>query len=617
MNTTSKGKKQKSKSKKITTPPAVNSRKLRKKNKFLLLWLLLIIVVTAICFFPMLKNNFTNWDDEYYIINNMLLRGPDWQGIFTQPVVSNYHPLTIISLALNYGLTGTNPSSYLIFNLLLHLINTALVFYFIWTISDKKLWVASITALIFGIHPMHVESVAWASERKDVLYTLFFLLSLLQYWKFLQTNKSSRLWFCFFLFVLSLLSKPAAIILPLVLLLLDYWKGRQLNLKLVWEKIPFFIIALLFAIITVKIQSHKAIAGLDLYPLWTRPIFATYVIMIYILRFFVPYPLSAFHPYPQPDHLGFPVLISPVIIIALIVFIWYQRKNKLVVFGFLFFIVNLLLILQIISIGTTIVSERYTYVPYIGLAFLFSMLLDKYDNVIVKTVKWIVPAAIIAAFGIVTFQRTKVWKNSETLWSDAIEHYPNAPQPRTSRANYTLKLPTTNQSEKDARFKQALEDCNIAIKANSNHGPAYENREFIYFNQGKYKEAITDATTLIKLDPGNNLGYAIRGASYVRLNDDPGKALADLNKSLSLKPDNEFALDNRGTLFYNSFQKYTEAVVDFTKAISINPQQGSYYLNRSYCYYRLGDIAKAKSDAQIALQKGMTMPDSYRKSLNL
>jgi len=564
----------------------------------------------------MLRNNFTNWDDEYYVVNNMLLRGPDWQGIFSEPVVSNYHPLTIISLAINYGLTGVDPSSYLILNLCLHLINTALVFYFIWTISEKKVWVASITALIFGIHPMHVESVAWVSERKDVLYTLFFLLSLIQYWRFLQVNKSWRLWFCFFLFALSLLSKPAAIILPLVLLLLDYWKGRQLNLKLVWEKIPFFIIALVFAIITVKIQSQKAIAGLDLYPLWSRPLFACHVIMIYILRFFVPYPLSAFHPYPRPDHLGFPVLISPIFIIALLVLIWYHRKNKLIVFGFFFFIVNLLLVLQIVSIGTTIVSERYTYVPYIGLAFLLGMLLSKYGGTAAKTLKWIIPATIMAVFGIVTFERTKVWKNSETLWSDAIGHYPNAPQPRTSRANYTLKLPTTNQSEKEARFRQALEDCNVAIKANPNHGPAYENREFIYFNQARYKDAISDAGMLIKLDPGNHLGYATRGASYIHLNE-PEKALADLNKSISIKADNEFALDNRASLFYNSFQKYAEAIADFTKAININPQQGSYYLNRSYCYYRLGDIAKAKSDAQIALQKGMIMPDDYRKSLNL
>jgi Flp pilus assembly protein TadD len=601
--------------KKNIPSPQAPVKKTSKGNKnTLFLWLLLALAATAVCFFPMLKNNFTNWDDEYYVINDALLRGPDWQGIFSQPVVSNYHPLTIITLAINYGLTGLDPSSYLIFNFLLHLLNTALVFYFVWIISDKKIWVASITALIFGIHPMHVESVAWISERKDVLYTLFFLLSVIQYWKFLQTKKSLRLWFCFFLFVLSLLSKPAAIILPLVLLLLDYWKGRQLNLKLIWEKIPFFILALIFAIITVRIQSHKAIAGLDLYPLWTRPLFATYVIMIYLLRFFVPYPLSAFHPYPQPDHLGFPVLISPVFIIALIVFIWYQRKNKLIVFGFLFFVVNLLLILQIISIGTTIVSERYTYVPYIGLGFLLSMWLSRYNYV---AVKWLLPVVIIAFFGTLTFQRTQIWKNSGTLWDDAIAHYPNAPQPRTSRANYALKLPTTNQSERDAYFKQSLEDCNVAIKANSNHAPAYENREYIYFNQGKYKEAIADATTLIKLDPGNNLGYAIRGASYVRLNDDPNKALTDLNKSLSLKPDNEFALDNRASLYYNSFQKYAEAVVDFTKAISINPQQGSYYLNRSYCYYRLGDKGKAKSDAQIALQKGMSMPETYRKSLDL
>ncbi|HET9824798.1 MAG TPA: tetratricopeptide repeat protein, partial [Chitinophagaceae bacterium] len=190
-----------------------------------------------------------------------------------------------------------------------------------------------------------------------------------------------------------------------------------------------------------------------------------------------------------------------------------------------------------------------------------------------------------------------------------------APQPRTSRANYLLKLPTTNQAEKDSNFQRALEDCNVAIRANSNHGPAYENREYIYYNQNRYQDAITDATTLIKLEPGNNLGYAIRGASYSRLNE-PEKALADLNKSLSLNANNEFALDNRASLFYNSFQKYAEAATDFTRAIAINPRQGSYYLNRSYCYFRLGNIAQAKADLQVAIQKGMIVPENYRKSFN-
>ena len=162
MSSQSKHKKQKQKVK-STAAPVVAKRKPEQK-KFPLVWLLLILVVTGICFAPMLENHFTNWDDEYYVVNNMLLRGPDWKGIFTQPVVSNYHPLTIISLAINYGLTGSNPSSYLILNLLLHLANTALVFYFIWTLSNKKLWVAAVTALIFGIHPLHA-SVADAAPR--------------------------------------------------------------------------------------------------------------------------------------------------------------------------------------------------------------------------------------------------------------------------------------------------------------------------------------------------------------------------------------------------------------------------------------------------------------------
>ena len=184
--------------------------------------LLPVLALTAICYSPMLKNGFTNWDDEQYVLQNALLKGPDWVGIFTQPVVSNYHPLTIISLAINYSISGLEASSYLYFNFFLHLVNTILVFNFILKISRGSLLAALVTSALFGIHPMHVESVAWISERKDVLYTMFFLLSLIQYWGFLESQKNKNLVYCFLFFLLSLLSKPAAIILPLVLLLLDY-----------------------------------------------------------------------------------------------------------------------------------------------------------------------------------------------------------------------------------------------------------------------------------------------------------------------------------------------------------------------------------------------------------
>jgi protein O-mannosyl-transferase len=600
-------------SKKPHSPKLSKQRKSSSPKKNLLALLFTAVGITALCFLPMLNNTFTNWDDEIYVTNNPLLRGPDWQGIFTQPVSSNYHPLTLISLVINYQLSGLDPSSYLLFNYLLHLINTALVYYFIWTITDKKVTVAFFTALIFGIHPMHVESVAWISERKDLLYTLFFILSLVQYWRYLEKRKSIHYWLSFLLFILSLLSKPAAIILPLVLFLLDYWKGYKLSRKSAVNKIPYLLLSLLFAILTIKMQSHSAIAGLEIYPWWARLFFACYVIMIYFSRFFIPYPLSAFHPYPAPDHLGFAVLLSPVFILALAALLWYQRRNKEVIFGFLFFLVNLLLVLQIISIGNTIVSERYTYVPYIGLACLAGYLLTRYRS---KTPVWIVSSVVTVVFGILTFQRTKVWKDSYSLWSNVIDHYPRSPVPRTNRANYLCKeavFDTSKIAERDALFNEALEDCNVALATKPNHIPGYENREYIYYNLKKDKEAFADAQQLIKLDPRNKLGYYTRGLVYMRSND-PSRALTDFDTCISLKPDFDPALNNRGTVLVNSFQRYAQALIDFNKAISVNPE-GNYYLNRSICNYRLGDISKARADALMALQKGMAIPANYRQLL--
>src|SRR6187455_2474036 len=291
----------------VRSKPGSKSVKTKGNGKILLTWIIPILLVTGICFFPMLKNQLTNWDDEYYVVQNALLRGPDWVGIFSKPVVSNYHPITIATLAANYSMTGLDASSYLILNLLLHLINTGLVFYFIWLISGRKILVAAFSAVVFGIHPMHVESVAWVSERKDLLYTLFFLLSLIQYWYFLTKKKNKNLIYCFLFFALSILSKPAAIILPFVLLSLDYWYGRKFNQRVWLEKIPFLIVSVVFAVLTFNIQSKTAIASLDFYPLWTRFFFATYSAMMYIVRFFVPYPLSAFHSFPLTTRMPLPM----------------------------------------------------------------------------------------------------------------------------------------------------------------------------------------------------------------------------------------------------------------------------------------------------------------------
>jgi hypothetical protein len=615
------GKKKKNKPAQTGVPGTISTKTVavRTAKKPLWPWVLTILAITAICFWPMLQNGFTNWDDEGYVLKNKLLAGPDWNGIFSQPVVGNYHPLTIISLAINYSISGTDASSYLLFNYILHLVNCALVFYFIFQISGKKVYVAFFAALIFGIHPMHVESVAWVSERKDVLYTFFYLLSLISYWGYLQTGKKVKYGMSFLFFILSLLSKPAAIVLPLVLLLLDYWKGRPLNRKVFLEKLPFFLFALLVAIITLKIQSTNAVVKLDSYPLWTRPVFFSYVIIIYLVRFLFPYPLSAFHPFPQINSMGWEYIVCPLLFVGMLFMLWRFRKNKLIVFCFLFFIINLFLVAQLVSIGSSIVSERYTYVPYISIAFLIGMLISQIKSTSVKKSLIVTSTAVILIFGIISFQRISVWKNSGTLWSNVITHYPGAPIPRTNRANYdiTQAVDPANKDRAIEIYNEALEDCNVALKNKPDDVEALANRQNIYLNLNNDSLAIADADRLVKVAPENKTAYYIRGVVHVHKNE-PGLALSEFNKCLLLDPNNDYALAFRAYVFYNFYKNYKDAITDYSKIIdqNLNPQ-AYHYLNRSYCYFNLADTLHAKIDAQTALQKGAAIPDTYRKLINL
>ena len=598
-------------------PQQSKPKRQKSKSPKLWPWIIPIVLITGIFLFPMLQNGFTNWDDEYYVVQNALLRGPDWAGIFSKSVVSNYHPVTVATLAANYAMTGLDASSYLVTNLLLHLVNTGLVFYFIWLISGQKLWVAAFTALVFGIHPMHVESVAWVSERKDVLYTLFFLLSLIQYWYFLNNKNKKNLFYCFIFFAFSILSKPAAIILPGILFLLDYWFGRGSWKNHFVEKVPFLVVSVVMAVVTVKIQSKTAIAGLDFYPLWTRFFFAAYTSMMYIVRFFVPYPLSAFHPFPMTRAMPLPMMLSPIFMVALMTLVWFKRKNKLIVFSFFFFMINLILVVQLVSIGGTLLSERYTYVPYIGLAFLLGMLLDKYIGSVNKPLLWSIPAAALLVFGVMTFQRTKVWKDSDTLWTDTIKHFPTASVPRTNRANYLVSISSRpeNKGRQAELLQRALDDCTEALKTKFNHAKAYENRQNIYLRLNKDSLALADASMLIHFEPQNRLGYYTKGEVYRRFKM-PDSAIKYFNKCLEINPNTDFALNNRGSVLFNHYQKYNEALADFNKAIRLN-LSGDYFLNRSYCYYRLNQFEQAKADAITAMQKGITIPDNYKQIMKL
>jgi len=564
-----------------------------------LLWVFATCTLTAIAYYPMLANGFTNWDDPYYITENPLLRGPDWGGIFSKSVVSNCHPLTVASLALNYRVSQLSPFSYHLVDWLLHILNTGLVFYLAFNLSNGKRLVGFITALYFGIHPMHVESVAWASERKDVLYTLFFLLSLLCYLRYLERPDWKKYFGVFALFVLSLLSKPAAVTLPVVLLLMDWYRGRAIGDKNLWlEKIPFFALGLAFGLFTLQIQTENAIAEPGFYPLWQRAVFACYGFGEYIIRVFWPFPLSAIHSFPKPGVVPlsfYPALLATAVTVATA---WYFRRNKQLVFGLVFYTVNVVLVLQMLTFGNSIISERYTYVPYIGLIFAIATTLE--NSKWPKSVKnGVMSLLLLFAFGfaMVSNRQVRVWKDSQTLWTKVIESYPDNYIARTNRGNYL--------ATKLNRFEEGLADYSAILQIKPDHAHSLENRAIIYLQQHNDKAAFADAEQLVRFHPNLPKGYFLRAFAADKLQN-PDQAIADYSICIALQPHHEEAIVNRGALYFNAKQNYQKAKDDFDAAIQINPKNGAYFLFRARCWVALKNNADVLRDITTAKQLGKT-----------
>ncbi len=610
-------------------------------------WLLAGIVgFTILVLFPTLKADFVNWDDDIYITENPLLvhLSENLKTFFTEPIASNYHPLTILSLALDYQLVGMKPFWYHFVNLLFHLFNTVLVFLFIKRLSSNKTNVALIVALLFAIHPMHLESVAWISERKDVLYTFFFLLSLIFYLRHLDTPKISLLALSLFLFILSALSKPAAVTLPVVLVLIDWYLNKKLTTKTIIEKVPFFLVALIIGYVTWVIQAKTAISDFGSYTIPQRFMFAAYGSVMYIVKLFVPYNLAVLHPYPALNN-GLPIIYYITFVVALgllAAVVWSLRHTKVVAFGAMFYLINVALVLQFVSVGMAIISERYTYVPYIGLCFILAMGYHYYttQKPQMATPLLAVLLGFVGIMSIVTFNRTAVWQNSDVLWTDVINKYPDkSPVAYNNRGNY---FRNDNQQQK------ALADFNKAISLLSDYQLAYVNRGNVYFTLNRNEEAIKDYNKGIELKPDDAKAYCNRSAVQFQLGQ-YDKAIEDASKALELKPiypdawlnrsvtyavlnkhkeavedfDNYINYKDDNAKMYNwrgislrALGKQPEALLDFNKAIQMDGKNGEFYLNRSYTHNELRNRAQALADAQKAKSLGYKVEDSYLQNLN-
>lgn len=596
---------------------------------------LFLMIFTFILFSPSLKYDFVNWDDDVFVYENEDVKNFNTKSFFTTQVNGNYSPLTLLTFAAEYKIAGENAFLFHLNNILLHVLNTLLVFLLIRRLG-LSFPVSFLVALLFGIHPMRIESVVWITERKDVLFSAFFLLSLIFYTTYLKTKKSPYFILSLFIYVLSLLSKIQAVALAPSVLLIDYWFSRKLNRKLILEKIPFFLLALATGL--TGIWFLKQGIGLDAagtYPFHQRIFIGSYSFVTYLIKSVVPWKLSAYYSYPQKISAVYYLSIIPALAVVLLP-VFKFKTNKTLTFGILFFLFNVFFVLQIVGAGQGFMADRFTYIPYIGLFLIyakaFESLIGKYHRQ--KLLFGFILAVYFITITTVTFNHSKVWKNSETLWTDVIDKYPEAVLPYNNLGHYRL---TINQPEK------ALENYNTVISLAPNMARPYISRGKIYFDRGEFDKSIADYSKSIELEPNNINALTNRAAAY-GMKQEWETALSDLNKALELEPSHTNALSNRAFLWFQTgeyeksiedFNKYllanpgnaeavntvglchfrlknhSKALEEFNRAISIDPGKGIYHMNRSLVLNALGDKENALIGAQKAKELGANINEDY------
>ena len=531
--------------------------------------LFFIAILSLVVFLPVLQNGFVNLDDDKYILDNTALSSFNLKQLFSGFVEGNYHPLTMLTYAVEYHLFGLNAKGYHAVNLLLHLLNVILVFYVVLFVSEK-MEVALVASLLFGIHPLHVESVAWASELKDLLYTFFFLASYVCYLRFVKEPKTKFYFFSMLFFSMALFSKAMAVALPFVFLLTAYYKGKKMNTKFWLEMLPFFLLSFLFGVIAIIAQkSTNAIQDLDFFPFHQRLVFACYGLMSYLFKLVAPFHLSAIYPYPikriASEAIPFWYYSYAVLILAVAACVIYSlRFSKKIFFGVAFFVCTVFLVLQLLPVGGAIMADRYSYIPSIGIFYLAGEgFLWMWNNR--KSLNYKRPVVILLAFpvilySILTYARCSVWKNGMTLWTDVIHKEPTVALAYNNRAALWMD---------EKNYGEALNDYNKAIEIRPAYADAYQNRGVVLAGLNKYNEALNDYNKAIELKPRFVNAYNNRGMLQMNFQKQE-EALKDYNKAIELDPAFSIAYNNRGNLFLN-MQKYEQALNDYSKAIELDP----------------------------------------------
>ncbi len=555
--------------------------------------ILALIAACLIIFAQTLYFDFINIDDRAYIYENRaLLSGFNWESVkwtFTAFYSGNWHPVTWLSHFLDFALFGLNAGGHHATNVLFHTFNSILTF-IVFRKMTGDFWKSAVVAFLFAVHPAHVESVAWIAERRDVLSTFFWLLTMLAYFRFVESEKarkreseSQKLSFSpsrflpFLIsvfFALGLMSKAMLVTLPFVLLLCDFWALERLkrlaNLKaLIVEKIPLFALTIAASVITFLAQkSGGAVVALEQVTFSERLANAVTAYAKYVVMLFYPVNLGFWYPF-EPNKNPLEIIGSAILILIISGFCWSERKRrKYLLMGWLWFLGTLVPVIGLVQIGMQNLADRYTYVPYFGL---FVMIVwgaaDLFEHFkLNKKIALAICAIVVLILSVLSFRQTSLWKSSETLYENSL---------RITEKNYFIFTNLCLHHFIKSAPAIAEPKCTELF---ANTPPSPESNYVLgvlRMQTGKFDQSIQNFEAAIRLRPDWGILYTGLANTLARANK-PDEAEKNLNKAFSIR---DSSLNNDtlarsandvGTAFLIN-KRNEKAIEYFTKALELKP----------------------------------------------
>ena len=585
----------------------------------------LIFAMTLGVFWQVKGHDFIAYDDPEYVIDNPMVRaGMTPQGIrwaFSTFDAANWHPLTWLSHMVDSELYGLNPGRHHLTSLLFHLLNSLLLFVVLVKMT-KALWRSAAVAALFAVHPLHVESVAWIAERKDVLSTCFWMLTMWAYFRYRENPGLTSYLLTLFLYALGLMAKPMLVTLPFVLILLDYWPlGRWARAglvqepggqggriaPLVWEKAPFFLLAALSSTVTLTAQwQGGAVSPAKVVPLSVRFWNALVAYLVYLVKMVWPVGLAVFYPHPGRGLPVWLVLCAAVVLAGVTLGALRARQGQpYLVTGWFWYLGTLLPVIGLIQVGDQAMADRYSYIPLIGPFLMISWGLPA------LAARWRAPriflpvltGATLSALLCVSWAQVRHWRDSVTLFTHTLAVTTN-----NSRIHNNL----ANVLARQGKIEEAITHYKKALTIQPNSPEAQSNLGAALVSLGRVEEGIEHYREALKLDPNlaevhNNLGVALRNQGR---SEEP---LSHYLKAIELRPHYAEAHNNLGNILADQ-GRFAEAIAEFREALRLQPFYPQAHNNLGVALARQGQLQEAIPHFERALE---LQPDFAQARRNL